>query len=157
MSADIATITDLKEAEVALGTSHEPRILARWAARSKWAAGARGFVKGGRYDDFDFIIFGGDGLVICYLEVKLRRSPLSRFGDVMFPARKHAFALEARTKRKTPVVAVTEYGCGALVEVGLWQEPDVRRDVARRDRPGMKPVPHVFYEKGKMKNQEGGG
>lgn len=148
---ELGTAVDLRDAEVAFGTSHEGRILARWAAKSKYAAGARGFLKGGRYDDYDFVVFAGDGLVICYLEVKLRRSPLSRFGDVMFPARKHDFAVRARRERKTPVVAVTEYGCGALVEVGLWLDPDVRKNVARRDRPGMKPVPHVFYEKAKMK------
>lgn len=155
--AELGQAVDLKDAEVAFGTSHEGRILARWAAKSKYAAGARGFLKGGRYDDFDFVVFAGDGLVICYLEVKLRRSPLSRFGDVMFPARKHEFALRARRERKTPVVAVTEYGCGSLVEVALWQTPDQRRDVKRRDRPAMKPVPHVFYEKGKMTILEGGG
>jgi hypothetical protein len=149
--AELGTAVDLRDAEVAFGTSHEGRILKRWAASSRYAAGARGYLKGGRYDDFDFVVFGGDGLVICYLEVKLRRSPLSRFGDVMFPARKHDFAVMARSKRRTPVVAVTEYGCGALVEVGLWQEPDARRDIVRRDRPGTNPVPHVFYEKAKMR------
>lgn len=148
--AELGTVVDLKDAEVAFGTSHEGRILSRWAASSKYAAGARRFIKGGRYDDYDFVIFDGDGLVICYLEVKLRRSPLSRFGDVMFPARKREFALTARTKRKTPVVAVTEYGCGSLVEVELWREPDSRRDIVRRDRPGTKPVPHIFYTKAKM-------
>ena len=155
MAELIAQAVELKDAEVAFGTSHEGRILKRWAASSPNAKGARGFLKAGKFDDFDFVIFGGDGLVLCYLEVKLRRSPLSRFGDAIFPARKHAFALEARSRRKTPVLAVTEYGCGALVEVGLWKEPSSRRDIARRDRPGMKPVPHVIYEKAKMTVLEG--
>lgn len=154
--AEFSTATDLRDAEVAFGTSQEGRILKRWTSSSKYAAGARGFLKGGRYDDFDFVIFDGRGFVICYLEVKLRRSSLSRFGDVMFPTRKHERALEARRERKTPLVAVTEYGCGALVEVGLWREPDFRRDIQRRDRPDTKPVPHVFYEKGKMTVLEAG-
>lgn len=142
--------TDLKDAEVAFGTAHEGRILARWAASSPRAAGARGFLKAGKFDDFDFVIFAGDGLVLCYLEVKLRRSPLSRFGDAIFPARKHDFALRAKRERKTPVLAVTEYGCGALVEVDLSQTPTRRQDIKRRDRPQMKPVPHVVYEKDRM-------
>jgi hypothetical protein len=138
------------EAEVEHGLANEERILARWRESSARAKDARGFLKGGTYDDFDFVVFDKRGVVICYLEVKLRRSALARFGDVMFPARKHAFAKQVLAERKTPVVAVTEYGCGALVEVDLALPPESARDIVRRDRPGMKPVPHVFYGKSQM-------
>jgi hypothetical protein len=147
--AEPQTATDLKDAEVAFGTAHEGRILKRWSELSSYAAGARGFLKAGKYDDFDFVIFDGRGFVICYLEIKLRRSPLSRFGDCIFPARKHARALEAQEERKTPMIAVTEYGCGALVEVDLAQEPTRRMMVKRKDRSGPA-VPHVVYEKDRM-------
>lgn len=140
-----------KEREVAFGTGQEDRVLDRWKQLSPSAQGARGFLKGGKFDDFDYVVFAQDGLVMCYLEVKVRRSPLSRFGDAMFPRRKHDFALKALRERCTPVLAVTEYGCGALVEVNLAFSPDSARDVARRDRPGMKPVPHVFYGKDKFR------
>lgn len=141
------TATDLKAAEVAQGTSQEERILARWA---KHHPEARGFLKGGTYDDFDFVVFGQNGLVYCYLEVKFRRVPLSKYGDALFPLRKHAFAKLSRAQRLTPVLAVTEYSCGSLVEVDLAEEPGERRDVTRRDRPGRS-VPHVLYGKTQMR------
>lgn len=132
------------EGEVAEGVSQEERILRRWADHHPKA---RGFLKGGTYDDFDFVVFDTTGVVYCYLEVKFRRVRLDQYGDAMFPTRKHTFARRVELERKTPTYAVTEYADGALVEVDLRDDPADQRDITRRDRPGMKPVPHVFYDK----------
>jgi hypothetical protein len=50
---------------------------------------------------------------------------------------------------------VVEYGCGSLVEVDLSEKPSRYRDITRRDRPGMTPVPHVIYDKGRLRLLEG--
>ena len=140
------TATDFT-AEVNIGLAQEERILERWA---KHHESARGFLKGGEFDDFDFVIFDKTGIVACYLEVKFRRQPLAMYGDAMFSLRKHVFAIRVRKERKTPVLAVTEYSCGALVEVNLADLPSDTKPIRRRDRPGMQPVMHVFYDKGHM-------
>jgi hypothetical protein len=48
-----------------------------------------------------------------------------------------------------------EYGCGSLVEVDLSERPSRFTDIVRRDRPGMKPVPHVIYDKHRLTLLEG--
>ena len=138
--------------EVDWGTSQEIRILKRWADLSPTADTARSFYKAGEYDDFDFIVTrDGDGLVLCYLEIKRRRSPLSKFNDAIFPKRKHTAALAMKQQQRIPMLAVTEYGCGSLVEVDLSRKPAREGDIQRRDRRDRPPVPHVFYEKKQLR------
>lgn len=137
-------------AEVEWGTAWEVGILKRWADSSSRADDARGFIKAGDYDDFDFVIFASTGLVLCYLEVKRRRTAFSKFGDAIFPRRKREFALMCKQKQRVPMIGVTEYGCGTLVEVDLATKPAREGTIERRDRPGNA-VPHVFFEKKQMK------
>lgn len=137
-------------AEVEFGTSREEQILRRWVSLSDCAVDARGFLKGGEFDDFDFVVFAQGGLVLCYVEVKYRRTPFAKYGDAMFPLRKHTFAASCWRKHRLRLYGVTEYSCGTLVELDLQAVPAQRKDIARRDRPGMKPVPHVFYSKSQV-------
>lgn len=139
-----------KQTEVAWGLAQEERIASRWLNLVEDPVGST-LIKAGAYADFDFYVANGLGLIHVYLEVKMRRKPLSAFGDAMFPARKHDTALAAQKLGNIPFLAVTEYACGSLVEVNLADEPSSRRNIARRDRPGMDPVPHIFYDKSKMK------
>lgn len=139
-----------KKAEVAFGLSQEERIANRWLNTVQEPVGSS-FIKAGEFADFDFYVINGAGLVHAYLEVKLRRKPLASFGDVMVPLRKHKTALVARSLGNIPFLAVTEYACGALVEVDLSQEPSETRDIRRRDRPGTPAVPHALYKSDKMK------
>lgn len=136
------------EREVEFGESHEERILKRWMkSPSKFRKGAHRFTHSEPFCDFDFYVYDKAGFVVCYVEVKRRRSPLSRFGDVMVPLRKHKTARREALQRKIPQICVTEYGCGALVEVTLAKQPSQTRDISRRDRPGRRPVPHAIYSK----------
>jgi hypothetical protein len=89
------------------------------------------------------------GRILAYLEIKFRRVEFSEFGDAMFPERKVRFAREVCHDRgEYPLIAVTEYACGTLVEVDLRDEPAERRFVKRFDR--TKAVPHVFYSKDQL-------
>ena len=139
-----------KQAEVQFGLAQEERIAMRWLNVKEDPVGST-LIKAGDFADFDFYVVNGSGLLHAYLEVKMRRKPLSAFGDAMFPARKHETALLAREIGNIPFLAVTEYACGTLVEVDLTDEPSFRRDIKRRDRPGMAAVPHIFYTKDRMK------
>jgi hypothetical protein len=141
--------------EVSYGVALEEGILNRWATVSELGRRARGFLRAGEYDDFDFVVFGTDGLVIAYVEVKRRRVRLADYGDALFPARKHAFALRATRDHAIPVLGVVEYACGNLVVVDLAQKPAQRRDIARRDRPGQAPIPHVLYAREQMEVVDG--
>jgi len=145
------TTTTSKQAEVAFGLANEERIAYEWLSRQKIEPLlSLTLTKAGGYADFDYWVFDPQGILVCYLEVKMRRKPLSAFGDAMFPLRKHKLGLRVKGLNNAPFLAVTEYACGSLVQVDLSLEPSFERDIARRDRPGMKPVPHVFYTKDKM-------
>ena len=137
-------------AEVAWGESAEADIIRRWLKLSPLGRGASRLIKSMPYDPYDFFLFGKRGIPIAALEVKRRRSPFARYGDVMVPIKKHEYALELDELFRLPFVAVTEYGDGARVEVDLRSEPTERRDVKRHDRPGMTPVPHALYGKSKL-------
>jgi len=141
-----------KRMEVDWGESQEARVLRRWIDTSSYArAGAR-IVASEKFDDFDRIVFDRRGLPIAYLEIKVRRSPFTRFGDAIFPERKHKFARDLRVYN-LPFVAVTEYGCGTLVEVDLSQQPDATRLIKRQDRE--RAVMHVFYDRDSLTVLEG--
>lgn len=134
------------EDEVAWGESREGRILKTWMSLSTYAHGAARVIKSNDYDDFDFLLLTKPGLPLCYVEVKVRRTGFGKYGDAIFPMRKHEFAKQL-SRHKLPFVGVTLYGDGTLVEVDLTKAPSSQRDITRRDRPGMKPVPHGFYSK----------
>lgn len=135
-----------KSEEVEWGLSQEQRILELWASKSPTAKKlARGFLKAGAHDDFDFVVFDKKGLVLCYVEVKIRRTSFAEYGDAIFPLRKHQLAVEVMQRTRIPIVGVVEYGCGTLVQCALSRKPAKQRDISRRDRPGMRPVPHVFF------------
>ena len=142
--------TESKRDEVAFGLAHEERIAYRWLNTVQDPVGSS-LLKAGEFADFDFYVINGAGLVHAYLEVKLRRKPLASFGDVMMPLRKHNTALKAKELGNIPFLAVTEYACGALVEVDVSQTPTSTRNIRRRDRPGSPPVPHAFYGADKMR------
>lgn len=145
------TLTD----EVAWGESEENRIVARWSKFSEWAQTATGARKGGRYFDWDYQLFTREGFPVCFLEVKKRRSPLYKFGDALFPKRKYDAGRKLLAEYNLRLIAVVEYGCGSLVEVDLSERPSRFTDITRRDRPGMKPVPHVIYDKHRLTLLEG--
>lgn len=137
--------------EVAFGETAEAEILKRWLKQTKLLAGVTRVVKSMPYDPYDILVLGKRGMPLGCVEIKKRRSPFSKYGDLMVPIKKHEFALELRERCLLPLVCVTEYGDGALVEVDLTQEPSERRDVKRHDRPGMTPVPHGLYKGSKLK------
>lgn len=137
------------EDEVAWGEGWELVILRRWLACSRYAEGAARWVGSDGFDDYDFLVLDARGVVLCYAEVKRRRTALAKYGDALFPIRKHEFALLV-AEQNVPFVGVTEYGCGALTEVNLTEPPAKRKDIARRDRPGMTPVPHGLYSKAQL-------
>ena len=107
-------------------------------ARTAVAASAIGSV----LEYYDFFVFGSKGMPFGTVDTKRRRVPVGQYGDVMVPLSKHEFALRIPTMCS---VLTTEYGCGSLVELDLRLEPNEVRDISRRDRPGMKPVPHAIY------------
>lgn len=143
------------EREVAWGEANEERILKRWLKLSAFAEGCEAFRKSDEFRDFDFYVEAPGGYVRCYVEVKRRRTEFAKYGDAIFPLRKHKHALRESLLTGIPHVAVTEYGCGTLVEVVLSKKPSVTKDVVRRDRPGMKPVPHAFYTRRQLTVLEG--
>lgn len=137
-------------AEVAWGETAEAEIVKRWLALSVHGRGAGRLIKSMDFDPYDFFLFGKRGMPICAVEVKKRRTGLGKYGDLMVPISKHEFALELRELFLLPFICVTSYGDGALVEVDLSLEPAERRDVKRRDRPTMDPVPHALYGKSQI-------
>ena len=145
-----------KASEVEWGEASEEKILRRWVKLSAFSKEAKGYHKTPAFCDFDFYVYDEAGFIICYVEVKRRRTEFSKYGDAMFPMRKHKRARQSAVKFNLPVIGVTEYGCGALVEVNLGKEPARKKDVSRRDRPGMRPVPHAFYTKRQLTLLESG-
>lgn len=130
--------------EVNFGEEQERLIVKRWAKLSRHARRGVQYVKGSQKAHYDFLVLDRDGLPVCYVEVKKRRSALSQFGDCILPVFKLKFAASARSKHAIPTFAVTEYGCGALVEVDLSVKPAKREYLERRDRPGQGSE-HAFY------------
>lgn len=132
-------------AELEFGENKEVAILRRWTELSSFAKKAKTLVKTPSYAAFDFLMLDSKGLPLAYLEVKRRRTALIKYGDAMCPISKVQAAKAVYAEFSIPSFLITEYGCGSLIEVALTVQPAQRRDVARRDRPGMKPVPHGLY------------
>src|SRR5262245_51143180 len=112
------------EAEVEHGLRNEVRILKRWLDESASADNAGGVYRTSEYHDFDYYVDkDDDGLPLCYLEIKSRRTKFSQYGDCIVPERKHAKALDLKRKHRIKAIVVTEYGCGTLVEADLAARP----------------------------------
>lgn len=141
--ADITAGRELTNAE--WGENSEGRILSRWAKLSKAAPKGARYVKTPANATLDFLVLDGKGLPAAYVEIKRRRTALAKYGDAICPWRKHTAAIAVAKKHLVPTFLVTEYGCGALIEVNLATVPAEKRDLGRRDRPNVKPSPHAFY------------
>ena len=144
------------EREVAWGESLEGSVVKRWLdSNSDYARDAERVIKSSPYDDFDFYVFKKNGGPLVWLEVKVRTIDFGLYGDAMFPERKHIYASRMWAAHAIPVIAVTQYKDGTLVETDLREVPETRRAVARKDRGGAK-VPHVFYTEKQMRVLERG-
>lgn len=141
-----------KLAEVRFGTAQEIRVAQRWLHLQRHYTLGEGerLVKGGKYDDYDFTLLDDRDRIKCYLEIKVRRTPFAKYGDAMFPERKHDFAIVALEAEGHEFWGVTEYKCGTLAEVLLSVNPAFRKDVQRWDRLDKPGLPHVFYRKAQM-------
>lgn len=131
--------------EVAWGEAQELDVVKRWSVLSEFGREARRYVKSLDYDPYDVLVLADKGLPLCALEVKVRRSPFGKYGDVLTPMKKHEFAVQMGDLG-FPYLLVTQYACGTLVEVDLSETPADSRPIARRDRPGMTPVLHGFWK-----------
>lgn len=132
-----------KQAEVKFGEGRERRVLNQWLELSRRKPSV--VFHSGKYHDFDFGMLDDRGFPMAWVEVKVRRRDLQEYGDAICPLRKHHFAKELRELCGVPSYLVTEYACGAIVEVDLLQAPTHVRGIKRRDRPNSDPVPHAFY------------
>lgn len=144
-----------KKKEVAFGEGVEVDIWRQWKRVSPYATGVRRWMRArviGDFLHFDFIGFSAEGIPLTYLEVKERRVAWGAYPDLMMPFVKHAFA--KRLARSTvPLISVTRYSCGSLVELDLADEPDEIRFITRSDRPNES-VKHCFWSADKVKVYE---
>ena len=143
-----ATVSELE-----FGEAQERPILDRWLAVSRLRPSL--VIRSCQTHDFDWFLLDTKGLPLVYVEVKKRRSPLSRFGDAIFPLRKHQFALDVLGSFCIRCFGIVEYGCGTLVEVDLGEAPREVREIRRRDRPGSKAVLHGVYAADQIRVVEG--
>jgi hypothetical protein len=132
-----------REREVRFGVSQEREILTEWGKRSKYASGTARSIVGPQFADFDRILLSKEGLPLCYVEIKARRSSWGRYPDVIFPKRKHTFARRL-AGYNLALIGVTRYGDGTIVEVNLGDTPADIVQIERRDRPGQS-FPHAVY------------
>jgi hypothetical protein len=130
--------------EVDWGVGQEERVYLAWCERSWLGKQAKRAVKTEEFDPYDVLVFGENAIPLCALEIKVRRVEWGDYGDVMAPIKKHEHAL-ALKERGIPFVLITQYACGTIVQVDLSRGPSKRKMVARRDRPGMKPVEHGLW------------
>lgn len=142
-------------AEKEWGEDQEVAILRRWLKRSKFAKGAKRVIKSHEGSAHDFLILDKLGFPLVYVEIKRRRTGFEKYGDAIFPYTKCEHAKRISEKVAVPFIGVTEYGCGTLVEVALFKRPTLIKDVGRRDRPHIPPVPHAFYSKAQLTVLEG--
>lgn len=139
------------EAEVEHGLSKELGIVRRWLDAVGTRHGAGEVHRLDEYNDFDYLILEhSTGFPLCYLEVKSRRAPITKYGDCIMPLRKHERALELWEKHSIAAVCVTEYGDGSLVVVQMRDVPASTRKIRRKDRPGTPAVDHAIYSKSQM-------
>jgi hypothetical protein len=142
-------------AEKGWGESLEVAILRRWLAASDYAKAVTRVIKSHEGSAHDFLLLNKLGFPCVYVEVKRRRTDFGKYGDAIFPFTKHEHAKRIKKAVDVPFIGVTEYGDGTLVEVALFTKPDVKKDVQRRDRTHIPPVPHAFYSKAQLTVLEG--
>lgn len=128
--------------EVEWGEGEEVRVLRRWLEARRVNKRCR-VIRSRQTDDFDFLILSATGMPHCYVEVKVRRKPLSTFKDAIAPVRKHEYAKNLAKLFGIPFVMVVEYP-DALIQVDLAAAPASIRMLKRTDRP--KAVPHAFWQ-----------
>ncbi len=144
-----------KASEVTFGESQEQSVLRRWMAVKGIDPKTVRVIKSRAFQDWDFLLLDGDGFPLGYLEIKVRRKPLSTFGDAIAPIRKHHKALSLQGRR-IGFWMVTEYP-DALVQLDLAEEPEQKRDIRRRDRPGTAPVMHGLWGSDQFEILDGDG
>lgn len=130
--------------EVRWGEGQEQGVLRRWLRSSPRCSGADRVIKSRQFQDFDYVVFDREGYPVAYVEIKVRRVPLSDFGDAVAPIRKHEAAVKLWRRHRFPMLMIVAYSCGTLVEVDLAQPPAERRALKRHDRP--KAVPHGLWK-----------
>ena len=139
-------------AEVEHGLAKELGILNRWLKSQGAKNGVGDVYRLDEYNDFDYLALSEvNGFPVCYIEIKSRRSPVSKYGDCIMPLRKHTRAKELWQEHKVPALCVTEYGDGCLVQVNITHPPAKTMNIRRKDRPGTPPVPHAVYSKSQMR------
>ena len=121
--------------EVTFGESQEKRILLRWLKAKGIKPDKVRALASRSMQDWDFLVLDNDGFPVCYVEIKIRRQPLAKYGDAIAPHRKHRFARQLQSVHAIKFVMVVEYP-DALVEVDLADEPASTRTIVRRDRGG---------------------
>ena len=136
--------------EVNWGEAQELDVVRRWAQLSEFGKQAKRYVKSLEFDPYDVLVLAQMGVPLCALEVKVRRSAFGKYGDVLAPMKKFEFAVQMRSLG-FPYLLVTQYACGTLVEVDLSEAPVESRPIARRDRPGMTPVPHGLWKDSQLR------
>ena len=121
--------------EVTFGEGQEVRVLGRWLRTVQGTSKAGGLraIKSKRFQDWDFLVLDAAGMPYAYVEIKVRRQPLSRFGDASSPIRKHDLARKLHLRHGIRFVMVVEYP-DSLVEVDLASDPDEVGELKRRDR-----------------------
>ena len=137
-----------RASEVKFGESQERQILERWAKLSPFANGVEKWTKSVPFADYDFFGWSKDNIPFVAVEIKARRSQWGKWGDVIFPLRKHKFA-KRLSHFNIHLIGVTGYSCGTLVEVDLLDDPCKIEMITRHDRPNM-PVRHCFYTDEKL-------
>jgi hypothetical protein len=136
--------------ELAFGETSEVGIITRWSKLSDFAKRSKLVTKTPPHSPFDFLLLDRKGFPLAYLEIKRRRTSLVKYGDAMCPMSKVQAAKAIYAEFSIPSLLVTEYGCGSIIEVLLTTQPKQRKDVARRDRPGMRPVAHALYTRDQL-------
>lgn len=133
--------------EVDFGESQEARVLKRWAEQSPVAEAAKRYVKSHPFDPYDFLLLAKRGMPLCVIDIKVRRSPFARYGDVLVPKSKADFAAQLFSLHNLPFLLITEYGCGSLIETPIFRDPHRFQDIQRKDRKDKPPVPHALFLK----------
>ena len=135
--------------EIRWGEEQEDDLFRQWRRLSKYARHGSLVLRSKPGAAWDRMLLSKEGLPLCYVELKVRRSEWGMYGeDVIFPLTKHKFAIRLQ-KYNLAFIGVTRYSCGNIVEVHLGDEPHEFLDISRRDR-STGPVPHVRYTEGAL-------
>lgn len=144
-----------KASEVTFGESQEHTVLRRWMLLREIDPKTVRVIKSRAFQDWDFLLLDSEGFPLAYIEVKVRRKPLSAFGDAIAPIRKHEAAVYLQ-ERRIRFLMVTQYP-DALVQLDLAEEPEQRRSIRRKDRPGTAAIPHGLWAASQFEVLDGDG